>query len=87
MINNLINDGYSVSVMSEKTYKCLIDKQIKGSSKYDSYSIIEYLPRKKEFYVIDDYEQSYEDGSSEYGFTIALKFKGLCFMVSDYGGN
>mgnify|MGYP003300580136 CR=1 FL=1 len=87
MINNILNNGYIVSLISEKTYKNLLDKQIKGHSKYDNYSIIEYLPKNKEFYVIDDNETSYEDGYCEYDFSIATTYKGMYFIITDSGSN
>lgn len=87
MINDLINNGFSVGVIPENTYNSLLDKQIKGSSKYDNYSIIEYLPKNKEFYVIDDNERSYENGYTEYEFGIAIKYKGICFSIYDCGSN
>lgn len=89
MINNLLSNDYSVSVISDEQYKkyaTFEEKQIKGKSKYENYTLIEYLPKNKEFYVICDETRSY-DATFEWDFAIATKYKGICFVLTDSGSN
>lgn len=90
MIDNLIEDGYYVSCISESNYLQTIrdlKKQIKGKSEYENYSIIEYLPKNKEFYVIRDEESENESGYATYDFEIFVKYNKLYFSINDYGSN
>ena len=91
MINKILNDiDFSVSVIPARVYERYTNKykkQIKGKSEYDDYSLIEYLPRNKEFYVLEDNYQSYENGSDEYYFSIVTTYKGMYFILTDSGGN
>ena len=89
MIDSLLNDGYYVSVLSDYDYKKQTDglkKQIKGKSKYENYSLIEYLPRNKEFYVICDKYIDNEVGE-EWDFRIITLYKGIAFILIDSGSN
>ena len=91
MINKLLmdNDIY-IDIITEKRYKEYAKKnrkQIKGKSRYEDYYIVSELPRKKEFYVIVDEYYSYPTGGDDYVFSIAIRFKGLYFVITDRGGN
>lgn len=90
MIDSLLNDGYYVSVLSDYDYKKQIDglkKHIKGKSEYEDYSLIEYLPKNKEFYVLEDSSNGNETGYEEYCFSIATNYKGMHFIITDSGSN
>ena len=89
MINDLLNNGYYVSVLSDNEYKNFIknlEKQIVGKSKYENYAMLEYLPLRKEFYVVCDKESSY-DVVMEWDFRIVTIYKGIPFMIIDCGSN
>ena len=91
MINKLLNDNeVSVTIISKKRYEELMtDKkaQITGKSAYEQYWLLEYLPRNKEFYVLEDFYQSYPDSGDEWEFTIITTYKGMYFIISSWGGN
>lgn len=91
MINRMLNDiDTTVSIVSENDYKKIIaDRkvQIKGKSSYEDKWLLEDLPRYKEFYVLEDFYQSYPDGSDEWAFSIAITYKGMYFIISCAGGN
>ena len=89
MIDSLLNDGYYVSVLSDYDYKKQInglEKQVKGKSKYEDYSLVEYLPRNKEFFVICDEINCY-DVVEEWDFRIITLYKGIPFILIDSGSN
>ena len=91
MIENLLSESdISISVIPEWKYKKITDglkKQIKGKSSYEEDYIVSELPRNKEFYVINDFYRSYEDGSDEWCITIATTYKGMYLSICDCGGN
>lgn len=91
MINRLLNDiDTTVTIISKKEYEKLIEDkkvQFKGKSGYEKYWLLEDLPRNKEFYVLDDFYQSYPDGGDEWAFSIATTYKGMYFIISSSGGN
>ena len=90
MIDNLIINGCYISCISSREYALKIEnlpKQIKGKSEYDNCSIVEYLPKNKEFYVIDNENYSNEGGYESYYFSIAVKFNKLYFVITDSGSN
>ena len=91
MINRLLNDNeISVTILSKKRYEEItkgIKPQIKGKSDYEEYWLLEELPRNKEFYVIEDFYRSYDNGGDEWRFSIATTYKGMYFIISAYGGN
>ena len=91
MINNIINDiDYTVSIIPKRVYERYVDKYkkyIKGKSEYEDYSLIEYLPRNKEFYVLEDSLSGNETGYEEYCFSIATTYKGMYFIITDRGSN
>lgn len=91
MINRMLNDiDTTVSIISKSDYeKIIADKkvQIKGKSSYEDKWLLEDLPRYKEFYVLEDFYQSYPDGSDEWAFSIATTYKGMYFIISCAGGN
>ena len=91
MIDSLLNDGYSVSVLSNYQYQSKIKdlkKEIKGKSKYDDTTLVfDYLPKNKEFYVIRNEQTGYENGYEEYDFEIMLIYKGIPFLITDCGSN
>lgn len=91
MINNFLNDiDTTVSIVSKKDYAKIIEgkqKQIKGKSCYEDKWLLEDLPRYKEFYVLEEFYQSYPDGSDEWFFSIATTYKGMFFIISAGGGN
>lgn len=91
MINELLKEtDISIVIISNERYEELtkdIKAQVKGKSGYKDKWLIEYLPRNKEFYVLDDFYRSYPDGSDEWGFTIATTYKGMYFIISCFGGN
>lgn len=89
MINDLLNNQYYVSVLSDNEYKNFIkdlEKQVVGKSKYENCAMIEYLPKGKEFYVFCDKESSY-DVVMEWDFRIVTTYKGIPFMIIDCGSN
>lgn len=91
MINKMLADcETTVSIIRKFEYERIIaDKkvQIKGKSGYEGYWLLDYLPRGKEFYVLEDFYQSYPDGGDEWAFSIALTYKGMYFIISSSGGN
>lgn len=91
MINKLLNDiDTTVSIISKKEYeKIIVDRkvQVVGKSGYENYWLLEYLPRYKKFYVLEDFYQSYPDGGDEWAFSIATTYKGMYFIISSSGGN
>lgn len=91
MINELLKDNEtSVKIISQKRYEELTkDKkaQVKGKSSYEEYWLLEYLPKNKEFYVLEDYYQSYPSGGDEWEFGIATTYKGMYFVITAWGGN
>lgn len=90
MIDNLLNDGYYITILSKKDYQKRINelkKEIKGKSKYDNYCIVDYLPNNKEFYVIRDLCNGDETGYEEWDFEILTIYKGLPLLIIDEGSN
>lgn len=91
MMEELLRDSeVSVTIISEYRYEEIIkDKKvnIKGKSNYENYWLVELLPRKREFYVLEDFYRSYENGGDDWEFTIVTKYKGLHFIISSWGGN
>lgn len=91
MINRILEETQtSVEAMSKLKYEKIIkDKEvnIKGKSAYEDYILVEDLPRNKEFYVLEDYYASYEDGGDSWNFAIATTYKGMYFVISAWGGN
>lgn len=91
MINRILEEcESSVQVVSKLKYeKTIKDKEvnIKGKSTYEDYILVEDLPRNKEFYVLDSYYASYEDGGDSWNFAIATTYKGMYFIISAWGGN
>ncbi len=89
MINSILNNNDCiVKIKSKREYDYMIQNkelQVKGKSKYENYWLLEYLPRNKEFYVIDDSSSSYEDGEPTFSFTIATTYKGMYFEISCWG--
>lgn len=85
MLDELLNNGYFISILSNSDYKKIISglqKQIKGKSEYENYAMVEYLPRNKEFYVVCDDVTSNEAGTQWY-FEIALIYKGIPLILTD----
>lgn len=91
MINRILEEcETSVQVISKTKYeKTIKDKyiNIKGKSAYEDYILVEDLPRNKEFYVLEDYYESYPDGGDSWNFVIATTYKGMYFIISAWGGN
>lgn len=90
MIENLLNDGYYIHILSKKDYQKRIDglkKEIKGKSKYENYCIVDYLPKNKEFYVVRNYCNGDETGYEEWEFEIVTIYKGLPLLIIDEGSN
>ena len=91
MINSILEETQtSVEAISKLKYeKIITDKEvnIKGKSAYEDYILVEDLPRNKEFYVLEDYYASYEDGGDSWNFVIATTYKGMYFIISAWGGN
>lgn len=91
MINSILEETQtSVQAISKLKYeKTIKDKEvnIKGKSAYEGYILVEDLPRNKEFYVLEDYYASYEDGGDSWNFEIATTYKGMYFIISAWGGN
>lgn len=91
MINRILEETQtSVEAISKLKYEKIIkDKEvnIKGKSAYEDYILVEDLPRNKEFYVLEDYYASYEDGGDSWDFDIATTYKGMYFIISAWGGN
>ena len=77
-------------ILSKKDYQKRIDglkKEIKGKSKYENYCIVDYLPKNKEFYVVENWCNGDETGYEEWVFEIVIIYKGLPLLIIDEGSN
>lgn len=90
MINKILKDSdFSINIISKEQFEKRIaglEKQIAGKSKYENKVMLDYLPKNKEFYVIEDIFQNYE-GDCWWEFTIALKYKEMYLTICDSGSN
>lgn len=87
LINSLIKDN-DVDLVDEETALHYFKEntiEIKGNSSYEDASLVDCLPKGKEFIVICDEESSNESGDYSWCFQIMLKHNGLYYVLTDRG--
>ncbi len=87
LINSLIED-YNVDLVEEKIalqYFKDNEIQIKGNSSYEDASLVDCLPKGKQFIVLCDEKSSNETRDYSWCFQIMLKHNGLYYVLTDRG--
>lgn len=87
LINSLIKDN-DVDLVDEETalhYFKNENIQTKGQSSYEDASLVDCLPKGKDFVVIRDEQSSNESGDCSWCFQILIQHNGLYYVLTDRG--